>query len=325
VAERLRLVAACLAATALLGVASCRRAPERLTIGHAPQPGTGLLLIAHARGYFADEGVEVVFREYGSGRDALAAVYAGEVDAAAAYLAPIAARAFETEDLRVLTTLHWSTADHRVLARRDRGVGAPGDLRGRRLGVPFGTSAELFLDTLLASAGVRPAEVTRVNVEPAEAGPALAGGEVDAIAVWFPHAAELEDQGGVLELRSSSDPQLSVLATRAPTLEAKRDALRRVLRALLRAERLAREAPADALAALEQGLPVWPPPLVREGWGRVNPQLGLSNLLLASLERHAAAHADRMRRRAAPELRRLLDDRLLLELDREAVTLLGGR
>jgi ABC-type nitrate/sulfonate/bicarbonate transport system substrate-binding protein len=149
-------------------------------------------------------------------------------------------------------------------------------------------------------------------------------GDVDAIAIWFPHGVGLPlPEDALTELRSSAHTDLSMLVTRAAILDEKREALRRVVRALLRAERLARDRPAAALTALERGLDAWTGELVRDGWALVNPQLGLSNLLLGLLERQAEwRHAHRGAR--MPDLRALVEPGLLLELDRESVTLLGS-
>ena len=78
------------AAVALLLAAACsRRAPERITLGTAHLPAFGLVFIAETRGYFAARGLTVELRRYELGRDALAALIAGEVDAATAFVTPV--------------------------------------------------------------------------------------------------------------------------------------------------------------------------------------------------------------------------------------------
>jgi NitT/TauT family transport system substrate-binding protein len=252
----------------------------------------------------------------------------GAGDRAVAYSTPVAARAADSPSLRVLTTLHWSVDDTRVLARRDRGIAAGADLAGKRVGVPSGTNAEVFLDTLLAIHGVRPDELTRVDVAPGDAGAALSRGDVDAISVWFPHADDLElAPSQVLELRAQAYTEISMLVTRAEVLAARGPALVRVLRALARAEALVVASPHEALASLERRLPSWAPGRVRDGWSRVHPQLGVSHVLLSTLERQAEWHRARRQgpARRIPELRRLLAPEPLLQVDPESVTLLSER
>jgi NitT/TauT family transport system substrate-binding protein len=320
---RPRLVGSTAALVALLCVSACSRRPAQVTLGAVQLPASGLLFIAADQGYFRAEGVEVTTRMFASGREALASMYAGEVDLAVAYLTPIALRAPEDKDLRVLTTLHWSVADTRVIGRKDRGIERGSDLRGKRVGVPAGTSAEVFLDNFLAFSNVRPQEVQRVDLVAADTGPALARGDVDAVAIWFPEG-RTPVPGGAVELRSTTYTEMTALTTRARVLEAKRDALRRVLRALLRAERLALEEPATATAALQRALSEWPPELVREGWSRTNCQIGLSHVLLTSLERQVEwQHTRWSRGGRLADIRPLLAPGLLTEIDPETVTLLS--
>jgi ABC-type nitrate/sulfonate/bicarbonate transport system substrate-binding protein len=107
---------------ALGGPAACSRdRPARVVIGELDHPALGLLLIAQEQGFFDAEGVEVVHCDYPSGREALAALLAGEVDLAAAYETPVAIRVFDAPGLRILTTLHSSNHRTRVVARTDHG------------------------------------------------------------------------------------------------------------------------------------------------------------------------------------------------------------
>jgi NitT/TauT family transport system substrate-binding protein len=316
-----------LAAAGVAGVTTCGRGrePARLVIGELAIPSLRLLPIARGRGLFRAEGVEVVPRPFDAGKDALAALLAGEVDLATVYEPPVAARAFETTKLRILTTLHWSQRSTRLLVREDREIGSVGELRGLRVGVPFDTSAELFLETELESAGLRLDEVERVDLPPARATAALEQGVVDAVAVWLPHGAPSLGGPRIVELPSTANVEISMLVTREDVLASKTDALRRVLRALANAERLARSDPSIALAELRRLLPHASEHELREGIDRNVAQIGLSHLLLHDLQRAAEWH---LRRRpgagaAIPDFRPLLAPGLLLEVEPESVTLLG--
>jgi NitT/TauT family transport system substrate-binding protein len=316
-------------AIAALALGACRgaSAPERVTLGQVDLLGCALLFIAHDRGYFREEGLEVASRTYSTGREALAAMLGGQLDLAVAYSTPVVVRAADSPSLRVLTTLHWSVEDTRVLARRDRGIASGADLAGKRVGVPLGTSAEVFLDTLLAIHGVRAGEIARVDVAPGETGAALSRGDVDAVAVWFPQGHDLALRPAeILELRAHAYTEISMLVTRAEVLAARQPTLVRVLRALARAEALVVGSPGEALASLQRAMAGWPPERVREGWSRVHPQLGVSHVLLSSLERQAEWH--RARAPGAPpripELRPLLAPGPLLQVDPESVTLLSA-
>ena len=303
--------------------------PERLTVGVVDIPAVGLVHLARHSGFFREAGVDVRFVSFGTGREAVEALLDGRVEAATSLETPLVARALAGDRPRVLTTLHQSSRNTRVVVPKDRNIRGPEDLRGRRVGVPRGTNAEYFLETLVRLAGLEPLEVKHVDVRPQDAADALARRQVDAAAVWYPWAvcghAPLEAVE-CLELFADGYTEVSLLLTRDDVLAARREALTRFLRALSRAEQLVLEHPDSALTALAAELPQGGGPHLAEAWRRVTPQLGLDNLTLAVLDREA----DWMERRMdtpppSVDFRALLFPDLMLEIDSTAVTLLGDR
>lgn len=312
------------AALALALAAGCRlRGRERVVMGTVRLPSMGLVFLAEAEGFFADEGVEVVQRRFTSGKDSLVALDAGEVDAAVSLETPVALRASRDPEIEILTTLHVASRSTRLVARVDRGIARTADLRGKTVGVPLGTNAEYFLHALLAYAGVEGSEVRIVDVAPEAAVDALAGGEVDAIAIWPPHTARARRAlgRGALEIEGEVYTEISMLVTRTPVLDARREALRRTLRALSRAERFVRDMPDRAFDQIRKEFPELTDKEVRDEWMRVRPVLGLTHLLATVLE----DEADWLResgRVAGPvlEVGAALSAELLSEVDPEAVT-----
>jgi NitT/TauT family transport system substrate-binding protein len=311
------------AALLLLLLAGCPRGDrERVTLGVAPLPTFGLVFIAEASGYFAAHGLAVELRRFATGRDALVALAAGEVDAATAYTTPVAVRAGK-DDLEVVTTLHASTRLSRLVARTDRGIARAEDLAGKRIGVPVGTSGEFFLHTVLAYAGVERSAAV-VDLSPAAAIDALLAGEVDAVATWPPHVYAVRPLiagGQAVEIRSDVYAEISVLAVRDATHRSRRAALVKLVRALADAERLVREEPERAFRALRGTFPDVSEEDLRDAWAAIRPALGLTHELAAVLEREAAwlrahGHAE------GPPLAigALLDPDVLAEVDPQAVT-----
>jgi NitT/TauT family transport system substrate-binding protein len=311
------------AALCLLLLAGCaREGRERITLGVVPIPSLGLVFIAEASGYFAARGVSVEQRRFPTGRDALAALAAGEVDAVTAYTTPVAVRAAK-DDLEAVTTLHASTRLTRLVARADRGIARAEDLAGKRIAVPVGTSGEVFLHALLAYAGVEGA-VTVVNRSPADAIRALLAGEVDAAVTWPPFvyaARPLVERGQAVELPSDVYVEISMLVVNGATHRARHGALVRLVRALADAERLVREEPEQAFRALRAAFPDVGEQELRDAWGATRPVLGLTHELAAVLEREAAwlrarGHAD-----GPPlDVDAVLDPDVLGEVDPEAIT-----
>ena len=320
--------AAWLAAAQLLmfaPLAGCPgRARERVTLSNVHLPALGLVFVAEAKGYFAAHGVTVVQRRFPSGRDALGALAAHEVDAATAFESPIARRAVWDRDIQVLTTLHVSGRNTCLVARADRGIRRVEDLAGKRVGAPRNTNADYLLHVLLACSPVPEGPPEIVDVAPAHAVEALVSGEIDALAIWEPHlerARQLLGPGRSVEICSDVYTEMSMLATRADVLGTRRGALVKVVRALADAERLVREHPDEAYRVLRGEFPDLPEEHLRDAWSRVRPELGVTHQLAAVLERESEWFRAEGRAAGPPlDLARTLVPDLLAEVDQEAVT-----
>jgi NitT/TauT family transport system substrate-binding protein len=197
------------------------------------------------------------------------------------------------------------------------------------VGVPRGTSAEFFLETLAALSGVEPLEVSEVDMRPQDAGSLLLRGQVDGVAIWYPWAQcghpPLEALE-CIELFSDGYIEQSMLVTRDDVIASRREALKRLVRALARAEQLVLERPDGVVAALAAELPDRGGAHLADAWRRVTPQLGIDNLLLTVLDREAHWLQQRMDEPTPfVDFRALFYPDLLLEIDPSAVTLLTQR
>ena len=95
----------------LAGLAGCEQPPVpelTLRVGCPDIPSTLLLYVAQDARLFAPEHLRVEARVFATGREALAAALAGELDAAVVYSTPLVLAAMHGEDVVVLTTLHRS-------------------------------------------------------------------------------------------------------------------------------------------------------------------------------------------------------------------------
>jgi NitT/TauT family transport system substrate-binding protein len=317
-------MAALLFAAASL-TASCRSrtAVDRLVVADFDSVALGLVFIAEQKGFFADEGVKLDYLHFDLGRDALDALLDHRADVSMANLAPVVARAFETSDFRVLTSLHHAHENTAIVARADRGIRSAADLRGKRVGAPGHTSAELFVQTLLALSAIPAREVEIVDLSPADIPGALEAGRVDAVAMDSPNRERLRrrlgDRG--VEVSSKGYTDMTVLLTREDVLRTRPGALVKVLRALVRAERLAQERPEEALDVLRWKFPGEPDEDLRVEWSQIIPHLGLNNLLLTALAHEAELLRSRRGSRPAPEFRDFVAPDPLLEVAPDAVTI----
>jgi ABC-type nitrate/sulfonate/bicarbonate transport system substrate-binding protein len=115
---------------------------------------------------------------------------AGQADIATNSETQILHASAANPDLRVIFTI--AECPYRIVARRSAGITRLADLRGKRIGTQPESSADFFLEAMLRTAGLAPADVTRVPFMAKTDAPvsqlpeALRGGKIDAVALWEP-------------------------------------------------------------------------------------------------------------------------------------------
>ena len=195
-----------LAVVTLMGVAAAavqvsQRQPRQhaalpLVIACINTPHSGLLQVAAAKGYFAEEGLAVTLRTVPTGYDAIQAVLKGEADVGAAAETPIARALDEGKPVQVVATIFASRNNVGIVARKDRGILTPANLAGKRIGVVFGTASHYMLETFLAFHDVAIDSVSQVPIKPDVMVSSIVSGEVDAVAAWNPSYAKAGQQLG---------------------------------------------------------------------------------------------------------------------------------
>ena len=267
---------------------------ETVTVAEASQPVFALVYVAEALGYFADAGVEVKFLSFSSGRDALQSVVEGRADLATTYETPVILQTFAGEQLSVVSGLHSSAENTALVARRDRGITAPSDLRGKTIGVTRDTNGEFFLYLLLTSNGISLEEVSLVDVRPGEMATMLVLGTVDAVATWNPHAynAERDLAGGAVTFLSDSYAELSVLAGRRTVVAQRGEAIERLLTALVWAEEFVASDPEAARALVARRLSSYSSKTIEDTWDAFTRSVAIDGTLLTTLQQEAQWFSD---------------------------------
>ncbi len=258
-----------------------------VVLATSPVVYSGLIAVAEDQGYFKDAGVAVAIREYSSGRDALAALSAGEVHLATAADFAFLSRRLDDSSLKILSSLS-SSDTHEVVARPDRGVSRPGDLKGKRIGFSVDTSSEYYLMRFLLFNAIAPAEVTPVNLSPENIAKALADDRVDAIVTWekYVHEADRLLPGRTISWSAQDNLDFYwVLAAKEDVAES--EAGKRVIAALARAEEfvILHEGQArDILVRRWRFDPIF----MNRFWSRTRLSLTLDQALVIGLEDAAA-------------------------------------
>lgn len=203
--------------------------------------------IAQDQGHYSQSGLSVELKGYSSGRDAMLALRAGEVDVATASEYVVATHSVKEADLRILGSISYYR-NKGLVARRDRGIAEPADLKGKRIGVTSPSGAEYSLNVFLALHGLSLADVTVVNLAPPQIVAAMLAGDIDAAITWQPHVAAIEEKlggGGVTFSGDGFDTYL-LLVTRQDKLEANGGAMKKLMRAMVQSEEWVQAHPEEA-------------------------------------------------------------------------------
>jgi len=244
-------------AFSFLGVAGCSREEgknesvqgEKITIAVTPWPASAALYIAQEKGYFREEGLDPTLTSYISGHLALDAVLSGKADLGAAADTPIARAAVDGKPLAVLATLSEIDQGILIIARKDKGISVPDDLRGKKIGLVAGSAAEFFLHIYLTTSLINPKHARISDLAPDKVVDALLDGEVDGVVTWAPHTLVLREKlGGKAVI--FHDPNIYTLTWNAfatqDFVKSHPERTKKFLRALVRANRFIAEQPVQA-------------------------------------------------------------------------------
>jgi NitT/TauT family transport system substrate-binding protein len=301
------------------------RHKESLTIAEASQPSFALLYIAEANGYLEEEGLEVTYKSFTSGKDALNSAINGESDIATVFLTPVVIKSYEGEKLSVISTLHSSTKNTALIVRNTEDGRAQTDLVGKRIGVTKSTNAEFFLHQYLANHGIKMLDVTLVDIKPEELVEALQNRTVDAIATWNPHlsnAVKTFNNNQVSVFYSDVYTGMSVLAGRREVIIQKKEAMIRLLSALIKAEQFKDSNGERAKAIVVERLLNQTEDSIHSAWSAFSARIMLNNVLLEQFIQEAEWFRDAGEYKTPlPDFEEIICPDLLNELMPESVTI----
>jgi ABC-type nitrate/sulfonate/bicarbonate transport system substrate-binding protein len=287
-----RLIVLIALIAAIVGVVWSTRPPgpadrtlAHLVVADGQQVTSALFYIALAKGYFADEGLNVELKRFNFSRDAVAAMLDGQAEVAMASEVPMMHAIRKAPQVKIIATVQTSDRDIMILARRDRAIAAPADLAGKRVAYIPATNSEMFLQLFLAAHNLTHA-VQLVPVKTTEAVAALVEGTVDALSGWtvlrFSADSQLGGQAVTLAEKGIYTELWALAATEA-VVAGKPDALQKLLKALVRAEEVVNGNQSEAIdlvaAALNQSRE-----RIAEVWDNFDFAVGLGQTVVINLE-----------------------------------------
>jgi sulfonate transport system substrate-binding protein len=242
-------------------VSVVNRAFKGATLRVGDQAGTGAQALLSAAGLLHKLPFKVSFADFTSGPPMLEAMGSGSLDIGGVGDAPPVFAAAGGAQISIVGALSNNPRSAGLVVPNGSSITSIKQLKGKKIAVAQGSSADYHLLTVLNQAGLSVHDVTLEYLQPAEAQAALSSGSVDAWDVWAPfveqavaqdHARVLVDGHGY-----GSNFSYAVAANSAIKDPTKAKEIREYLKTLDRAHRWANQHPSAWAAtwAKATGLP----------------------------------------------------------------------
>ena len=180
-------------------------AKRDITVAFFPGwPGT--FQYGQAKGWFDEQmGVKVKFREFGSGAEMTTAMASGDISIAYALgTTPFAIAVSQGLPIKLVAISENYSESENLVARGDTDIISPRDLIGKKVGVPFGTTAHYRFMGILDTFGVTENQLQIIDLTNPDVLPAFIRKDIDAGCAWEPVVSQMMEHGGRI-LVSSAD------------------------------------------------------------------------------------------------------------------------
>jgi sulfonate transport system substrate-binding protein len=162
-----------------------------LTLNVGDQKG-GTEALLRAAGALDDLPYKISFSTFTSGPPQIEAATAGKIDFAITGNTPPIFGAASNAKVKIVSAYDGGGFGDQILVHSDSPIQSVGDLRGKKIAVAKGSSAHGHTLVQLERAGLTPADVELVFLQPADALSAFTQHRVDVWAVWDPYTAQAE-------------------------------------------------------------------------------------------------------------------------------------
>jgi sulfonate transport system substrate-binding protein len=157
-----------------------------VTLHIGDQAGSGAEALLTAAGLIHKLPFHATFSDFTSGPPMLQAMGAGAVDIGAVGNSPPVFAAAGGSQITIVGALKSSPAGSAIVVPKNSPVHSVADLKGKKIAVAQGSSANYHILTVLQKAGLSVKDVTLDYLQPAEGQAALSSGAVDAWDIWTP-------------------------------------------------------------------------------------------------------------------------------------------
>jgi len=200
--SRRDFVAAASAFAVSAAVARPAFAADAVRIGYIGDfNGASLVAVATDQNLWAAQGLQPDLKVFTNGPIQIQAFGSGSLDFG--YVGPGALWLPASGRAKVIAINNLGQAD-RVIAQA--GVRTIADLKGKKVGVPEGTSGDMLLRLALRKQGMTVSDVELIRMDPSTVVAAFASGQIDAAGIWYPLVGVIKERApDMVELAKNAD------------------------------------------------------------------------------------------------------------------------
>ena len=261
---------------------------QSISIGVTVSAANVVFFTAESQHYFANNGINFSLNTYSTGPSAITDLVNGKIDVAYTSEYPVVTGAFANDNISIVTNISTSYVTN-LVGLTNRGITTIADLKGKNVGVPFGTISQFYLGQFLELNGINIGDVTLVNLLVAQDITALANGSVDAVVTRDPYESQIDQQypnGTITWSVQSSQALNDVIICRNDWIQQNTALLKRFLNSLKQSENYIISHPAEAKAILQENYSSGNQ-YVNGEWSDYQFALSLNESLIAAMENEA--------------------------------------
>lgn len=165
---------------------------NKIRVGFQTGDINNVTMVAYHENHFKNAGLDVELVPFTSGADMISALGGNSVDVTWFFPFPALSAFARGIPIEVFLLDHAPQTGERLLAK---GLDDTKSLKGKKIGVTFGSTGHYFTLQALQKANLTSRDVTLVNLKPAGMAPAYAANQIDAAWTWEPAAGKLNELG----------------------------------------------------------------------------------------------------------------------------------
>ena len=192
------------------GAGESSESPAKITLG-VQKLITPELIVRYENKYeeYLGENVEIV--QFDSGADVNTALASGAIDIGMMGTSVAATGLSNDVGIEVIWINDIIGSAESLIVKKDAGVKDIKDMKGKKIAVPFVSTAHFSLQNAIENAGMKASDIELLDMQPADILAAWERGDIDGAYVWYPVLGKLIDDGGIIITTSEEQAKNGVI------------------------------------------------------------------------------------------------------------------